>query len=212
MRKSTKALIAVLFATFLFRCSTLAPWQSVPSGQQAEYGRIETDNMLIQFLAFSDDPGICAIAIQNKAVDYPARYAFILDEAGREALRGAFDKYERWKGIAQENQTEISKTITTLDLQQVYNRDGGGWHDAGDREVSIVFRSRVEDNGTQSFSLALKPSPRYSRRWFYRVYGGDSLVLSDDQAITFSDFLSENALKAGYEKAKKKQDVINMFN
>ena len=42
--------------------------------------------------------------------------------------------------------------------------------------------------------------------------GGDSLVLTDDQAITFSDFLSEDSLKGGYEKAKKKKHVINMFN
>ena len=211
MKETVLVLCVTFLGSLLADCSTLSPWQSVPSGQQAEYGRIETDSVLIQFLAFSDDAGICAITIQNKAGDYPARYAFILDEPGREAMRGAFEKYERWKGIAQENQTEITKTITTLELQQVYDRDGG-WHDAGDREVSIVFGSRLEDNGTQSFSLALRPSPRYWRRTFYRVYGGDSLVLTDDQAITFSDSLSEDALKGGYEKAKKKQDVINMFN
>jgi hypothetical protein len=107
--------------------------------------------------------------------------------------------------------TRPKSPTTTLDLQQAYNRDGGR-HDADDREVSIVYRSRIEDNGTQSFSLALKPSPRYLRRSFCRVYGRDSLVLTDDQAITFSDLLSEDSLKRGYEKAKKKEDVINMFN
>jgi hypothetical protein len=85
----------------------------------------------------------------------------------------------------------------------------GGWRDAGHREILLLFASSIDDNGKQSFSLELKP---YVWRGFYRVYGRDSLVLSDDQAITFSDLLSEDALKDGYQKAKKKQDVINMFN
>ena len=93
----------------------------------------------------------------------------------------------------------------------MYYQDGE-WHDAGDRDISLVFTSRIDDNGNQSFFLTLKPSPVFLLRAFFIVYGRDSLVLSDDQAITFSDMLQEDAVDKGYEKAKKKQDVIDMFN
>ncbi len=211
MTKPMMALAAAAFVAALAGCGTMPPWKSVPSGQQAEYGRIETDKDLIQFLAFSDDPGISVVAIQNKAYRYPTRYALLLDGPARDAMRAAFEKYENWKGIAQENQTQISKTISTLELQQMYYQDGE-WHDAGDREISLVFTSRVDDNGNQSFFLTLRPSPVFMLRAFFLVYGRDSLVLTDDQALTFSDLLREDAVDGGYEKAKKKQDVIDMFN
>jgi len=211
MKKPMLALAAAACAVLLAGCGTLPPWKSVPSGQQAEYGRIETNKDLIQFLAFSDDPGISVIAIQNKAYRYPSRYALVLDAGAREAMRAAFEKYESWKGIAQENQTEISKTITTMDVTQLYYQDGD-WHDAGDREISLIFTSRIDDNGTQGFYLTLRPSPVFMMRAFFLVYGRDSLILSDDEALTFSDLLQEDAVNRGFEKAKKKQDVINMFN
>ena len=211
MTKPMMALVAGIFAAALAGCGTMPPWKSVPSGQQAEYGRIETNRDLIQFLAFSDDPGISVIAIQNKAYRYPTRYAILLDGGSRGDLRAAFEKYETWKGIAQENQTQISKTITTLELPQMYYQDGN-WHDAGDRDISLVFTSRIADNGDQSFFMTLKPSPVFMLRAFFLVYGRDSLVLNDDQTMTFSDMLQEEAVNAGYEKAKKKQDVIDMFN
>jgi len=211
MTKPMMALVAAAFVAALAGCGTMPPWKSVPSGQQAEYGRIETDKDLIQFLAFSDDPGISVVAIQNKAYRYPTRYALLLDGPARDAMRAAFEKYENWKGIAQENQTQITKTISTLELQQMYYQDGE-WHDAGDREISLVFTSRVDDNGSQSFFLTLRPSPVFMLRAFFLVYGRDSLVLTDDQALTFSDLLREDAVDGGYEKAKKKQDVIDMFN
>jgi hypothetical protein len=205
MKKLMETLAVVAFVVLLSGCWTLS---SVPSGQEAEYGRIETDNDLIQFLAFSDDPNTCAMAIQDKQSQYPARYALVLDGPAREAMRAALAKYESWKGLAQENQTAITKTITKLELQQMYYQREG-WRDAGDREISLLFASSIDDNGNQSFSLELKS---YVWRGFYRGYGRDSLLLSDDQAITFSDLLSEDALKDGYQKAKKKQDVINQFN
>ncbi len=211
MRKLLMALAAAGLVAGLAACSGLPPWKSVPSGQQAEYGRIETSKDLIQFLAFSDDPGISVVAIQNKAYRYPTRYAILLDGGAREDMRAAFEKYESWKGIAQENQTQITKTITTLELQQMYYQDGE-WHDAGDRDISLIFTSRIDDNGNQSFFLTLKPSPVFLLRAFFVVYGRDSLVLTDDEAITFSDMLQEDAVDKGYEKAKKKQDVIDMFN
>ena len=205
MERLMKTLAAIVVVALLVGCSTLS---GIPSGQQAEYGRVETDTDLIQFLAFSDDQNTCAMAIQNKQSQYPARYAILLDGPAREALLAALAKYENWKGLAQENQTTITKTITQLELQQIYYQHRG-WRDAGDREISLVFTSRIDDNGNQSFSLELKP---YVRGAFYRAYGRDHLVLSDDQAIAFSDLLSEDALKGGYQKAKKKEDVINMFN
>jgi hypothetical protein len=205
------ALSAGVIVAALAGCGTMPPWKSVPSGQQAEYGRIETNRDLIQFLAFSDDPGISVIAIQNKAYRYPTRYAILLDGPARDSMRAAFEKYETWKGIAQENQTQITKTITTLELPQMYYEDGG-WHDAGDRDISLVFTSRIDDNGNQSFFMTLKPSPVFMLRFFFVVYGRDSMVLTDDQTMTFSDMLQEEAVDAGYQKAKKKQDVIDMFN
>jgi len=211
MTKSLKALAALVLVAGLAGCSGMPPWKSVPTGQQSEYGRIETNKDLIQFLAFSDDPGISVIAIQNKAYRYPTRYAILLDGPSRGDMRAAMEKYENWKGIAQSNQTQITKTITTLELPQMYYQDGE-WHDAGDREISLVFTSRVDDNGNQTFFLTLKPSPVFLLRAFYVVYGRDSLVLSDDEAITFTDMLQEDAVDKGYEKAKKKQDVIDMFN
>jgi hypothetical protein len=211
MTKPIMALAAGALVAVLAGCSTLPPWKSVPSGQQAEYGRIETDRDLIQFLAFSDDPGISAIALQNKAYRYPSRYAILLDGPARDSMRAAFEKYENWKGIAQENQTQITKTITTLELPQMYYQDGD-WHDGGDREISLVFTSRIDDSGNQSFFMTLKPSRVFMLRLFYSVYGRDLLVLNDDQAMTFSDMLTDSAVDGGYQKAKKKQDVIEMFN
>lgn len=211
MTRPMMALSAGVIVAALAGCGTMPPWKSVPSGQQAEYGRIETNRDLIQFLAFSDDPGISVIAIQNKAYRYPTRYAILLDGPARDSMRAAFEKYETWKGIAQENQTQITKTITTLELPQMYYEDGG-WHDAGDRDISLVFTSRIDDNGNQSFFMTLKPSPVFMLRFFFVVYGRDSMVLTDDQTMTFSDMLQEEAVDAGYQKAKKKQDVIDMFN
>ena len=91
MEKLMKTLAAVAVVALLVGCSTLS---GIPSGQQAVYGRIETDTDLIQFLAFSDDPNICAMAIQNRQSQYPARYAILLDGPAREALRAALTKYE----------------------------------------------------------------------------------------------------------------------
>jgi hypothetical protein len=212
MRKPMMALAAAgLAALLLAGCTTLPPWKSVPTGQQAEYGRIETARDLIQFLAFSDDPQISVIAIQNKGYRYPARYAILLDQPASAAMRAALEKYENWRNIARENATEITKTITSLELTQMYYQDAG-WHDAGDRAISLVFTSRIDDSGSQQFFLTLRPSPVFMMRAFVLVYGRDSLVLNDDQAKTFGALLQEDALDQGYQKAKKKQDVIDMFN
>ena len=86
-------------------------------------------------------------------------------------MRAALEKYESWKGIAQANQTQITKTISTLELQQMYYQDGE-WHDAGDRDISLVFTSRIDDNGNQSFFLTLKPSPVFMLRAFFLSTGG----------------------------------------
>lgn len=205
------ALAAAALALTLAGCGTMPPWKSVPSGEQAEYGRIETQRDLIQFLAFSDDPGISVIAIQNKGYRYPARYAILFDQPAREALRAALTKYDTWKNIAWENQTEITKEITTLGLEQMYYEDGE-WHDAGDRDLSLVFTARSDATAGMKFYLTLKPSPVFLFRAFFVVYGRDSMILSDDQVRTFSDLMQEDAVNQGYEKAKKKQDVINLFN
>jgi hypothetical protein len=212
MRIPVLGLAAVgLAAIFVASCAILPPWKSVPSGQQAEYGRIETSRDLIQFLAFSDDPGISVIAIQNRAFRYPSRYAILLDGPSRGMFRSALQKYEAWKSIAQENSTQITKTITTMDLTQMYYQDGS-WHDAGGRGISLVFTSRLDDNGSQQFILTLQPSAFFMMRSFFLVYGQDSLVLTDEAAKVFSNMLQEDAVSQGYQKAKKKQDAINMFN
>ena len=70
MKKLMTTLAAVAFVVLLSSCSTLP---NMPSGQQAEYGRVETDRDLVQFIAFSDDPEMYVLAIQNKESQYPAR-------------------------------------------------------------------------------------------------------------------------------------------
>ena len=211
MNKPLMALAAAALTASLAACGTMPPWKSVPTGEQAEYGRIETGKDLIQFLAFSDDPGISVIAIQNKGYRYPSRYAILLDQPARETLRGALEKYQNWKNIAWENQTEITKTITTLSLEQMYYEDKE-WHDAGDRDISLVFTARTDPNGGMRFFLTLKPSPVFMLRAFFLVYGRDSMILNDDQVGTFTEFVQEDAVDQGYQKAKKKEDVINLFN
>lgn len=211
MKTPFVAVAAAAVAFTLAGCGTLPPWKSVPTGEQAEYGRIETSRDLMQFLAFSDDPQISVISIQNKGYRYPSRYAILLDVPAREAVRAALEKYENWRSIANENQTEITKTITTLSVEQMYYQDRE-WHDAGDRDISFVFTSRINPDGTQKFFLTLKPSPVFMMRWFFVVYGRDSMVLGDDEVATFNDLVQEEAVDKGYEKAKKKQDVINLFN
>jgi hypothetical protein len=196
MKGTLFALATAACAVLLASCSTLPPWKSVPTGQQAEYGSVETDTDLIQFIAFSDDEGITALGIKNKEYTSPARYAILLDAPARGALKEACEKYENWKDIAQKNQTEITKTIATLDLTQMYYQEGG-WHDAGDLEISLVFTSTIDDSGTQSISLSLKPSPIYMRRSFFRMYGREPLVLRDDQVKAFSDLLQEDAVNNG---------------
>ncbi len=211
MRTPFLAIAAAGLALSLAGCGTMPPWKSVPTGEQAEYGRIETSRDLLQFLAFSDDPGISVIAIQNKGYRYPARYAILFDQPARDALRSALEKYDTWKNIAWENQTEITKEITTLGLEQMYFEDGG-WHDAGDRDLSLVFTARSDPTAGMKFYLTLKPSSVFMMRPFFVVYGRDSLILSDDEVRTLSDLMQEDAVDQGYQKAKKKQDVINMFN
>lgn len=126
-------------------------------------------------------------------------------------MRGALEKYENWKNIAWENQTEITKTITTLNLEQMYFEDKE-WHDAGDRDLSLVFTARTSPDGGMKFFLTLKPSPVFLLRAFFLVYGRDSMILNDDQVGTFNELMQEDAVDRGYQKAKKKEDVINMFN
>ena len=211
MKKLLVALAAPALVYSLAACGSLPPWQTVPTGQQAEYGRIETPRDLIQFLAFSDDPGISVIAIQNSEYRLPGRYAILLDQPAREAMRAGLAMYENWRSIAQENTTEITKTITTLSLTQMYYRDGG-WHDAGDRDISLVFTSRIDPDGRQQSFLTLRPSPVFMLRAFLLVYGRDSLILNDDQVGAFTEVMQEDAVDRGYQKARKKQDVIDLFH
>ena len=211
MKKALSVALVALFASLLAACSTLAPWKSVPSGQQSEYGRIVTGRSVIQFISFSDDPGISVLAVQSKSYRSSHRYAILLDGHAREELRAACEKFEKWRDLARANETEITRTIVTLDVTQMYEAERE-WHDAGGREISLVFTSRVDSGGNQKITLTLKPSPVFMFRSLFMVYGRDFLVLDEDQAAQFSDLIQEDAVDSGYQKAKKRQDVIDMFN
>ena len=64
-RKYRGALALVFFSIILGGCSTLPPWSPVPTGQSVVYGQIKESRRGLTFIAFADNPGIVAIAVQN---------------------------------------------------------------------------------------------------------------------------------------------------
>jgi hypothetical protein len=202
MKRLSFAILIGITLALIFGCSTLPPWKPVPTGQSAVYGKIEDTNGLIQFIAFSDDPGIVAIAVGYTFGRFAPQYALLLEGSRRNAVKDALAKYLDWAGLAAENRVEITKEITTTVLPQML-RSGNSWQAEGTRELAFTFVSRFDRSGAQRISLVVRSSAFLS--------GRDQLVLNDQQAREFNSLLQDDAVENGYAEAKKKQDTIDMF-
>ena len=202
MKRPLFAILSVLALVLIIGCSTLPPWKSVPTGQSAVYGKIEAKNGMIQFIAFSDDPGIAAISIGYTFGRYAPQYALIVDRPGRDSMKAALSKYLDWAGLAAENRVEITKEIATTMLPQML-RSGNSWQAEGTRELAFLFVSRFDRSGAQQISLVLRSSSF--------LQGRDQFTLDDQQAREFNSLLQDDAVENGYREARKKQDTIDMF-
>jgi len=194
--------VIVLGSILLAGCTTLPPWKPVPSGSSVVYGQIEDSRRAIAFVAWSDDPGIIAITVENRYGGWSPRYGMIVDQPARITIREALSKYEDWSKLAVENGVELTKEITSVTLPQMFLR-GKGWEAEGERQVTFVFRSSLGDSPTPRTSLVMR-----TRSFFY---GSDQAVLDNDQAADFLRYLDDEEIAMGYQQAKKKQDTLDMF-
>ena len=177
MKRLSFAIFVGISVALIIGCATLPPWKPVPTGQSAVYGKIEDDNGLFQFIAFSDDPGIVAIAVGYSFGRSAPHYALLLDRPGRNAVKAALSKYLEWAGLALENRVEITKEITTTSLPQML-RSGNSWQAEGTRDLGFIFVSRIDASGEQEISLVMRSSSF--------LYGRDQFMLNDQQAREFN--------------------------
>jgi len=192
----------VLGSLLLAGCTTLPPWKPVPTGSSAVYGQIEDSRRAIAFVAYSDDPGIIAITVENRYGGWSPRYGMVVDQPARISIREALAKYEEWSRLAMDNGVEITREITSVTLPQMFPRNKG-WEAEGERQVTFVFNSRLGDSSTTRTSLVIR-----TKSFFY---GSDQAVLNNDQVAEFSRYLEEEEIAVGYRQAKKKQDTLDMF-
>lgn len=96
------------------------------TGQSVVYGQIQDSRRAISFIAFADDPGIVAIAVENLFGGFTPRYGMIADQPARASMREAIAKYQEWSKLAQANRVEITREISTVSLTQMFRR-GEGW-------------------------------------------------------------------------------------
>ena len=199
-----KALLAViaLGSVLLAGCSTLPPWKATPTGSSVVYGQIEDSRRAIAFLAWSDDPGIITITVENRYGGWSPRYGMVVDQPARVSLREALAKYQEWSRLAVDNGVEITREITSVTLPQMFLRSKG-WEAEGERQVTFVFNSRLGDSSTPRTSLVMR-----TKSFFY---GSDQAVLNNDQVADFSRYLDDEEIAAGYHQARKKQDTLDMF-
>jgi hypothetical protein len=197
-----KWLVMILPAILLAGCSTLPPWSPVPTGQSVVYGQIQDSRRGLTFIAFADNPGIIAIAVQNLFGSAAPRYGMIADEPARASIRGAVAKFEEWRKLAMDNQVEITREITTVDLAQMFPRDSG-WDAEGTRQVNFVFSARRESADRLRITLVLKTSAIFSV--------SDQIVLNPDQAADLGRYVDKEEVDNGYAEARKKQNALNMF-
>lgn len=202
MKMKSLLVVIVLGSVLLVSCATLPPWKPVPSGSSVVYGQIEDSRRAIGFLAWSDDPGIIAITMENHFGGWSPRYGMIVDQPARTSIREALAKYEDWSKLAVDNGVEITREITSVTLPQMFLRSKG-WEAEGEREVTFVFNSRLGDSSTPRTSLVMR-----TKSFFY---GSDQAVLSNDQVADFSRYLDDEEIGMGYRQARKKQDTLDMF-
>jgi hypothetical protein len=192
----------LVFFAVLAGCSTLPPWKPVPTGQAVVYGQIEDSRRSLAFIAFGQDPGIVALAVENRFGGFTPRYGMIVDEPARTSMLEAVAKFQEWSRLAVDNQVEITREISTITLPQMFRR-GDAWEAEGSRDVTFVFSSRLDQSGSPRISLVMRTSSFF--------YGVDQFVLNDQQAADLGKYLSTDEVNAGYQQAKKKQDTLDMF-
>lgn len=202
MRIKAPLVVVSLAIALLAACSTLPPWKQVPTGSSVVYGQIEDSRRAISFLAWSDDPGIIAITMENRFGGWSPRYGMVVDQPARAAMREALAKYDDWSKLAQENGVEITREINSVTLPQMFYRSKG-WEAEGERQVTFVFRSTLGDSSTPRTTLLIR-----TKSFFY---GSDQATLSNDQAADFARYLEDEEISMGYQQAKKKQDTLDMF-
>ena len=202
MRMKVPLVVIALCSILLAACATLPPWKPVPTGSSVVYGQIEDARRAIAFVAWSDDPGIIAITMENRFGGWYPRYGLIVDEPARNSIKEALAKYEEWSKLAVDNSVEITREITSVTLPQMFYRSSG-WEAEGERQVTFVFRSSLGDSSTPRTSLVVRT------RSFW--YGSDQAVLSSDQAGDFARYLGDDEIAMGYQQAKKKQDTLDLF-
>ena len=194
--------VIVLGSLLLVGCSTLPPWKPVPTGSSVVYGQIEDSRRALAFLAWSDDPGIITITVENRFGGWSPRYGMVVDQPARTSMREALAKYDEWSKLAVDNGVEITREITTVTLPQMFLR-GKGWEAEGERQVTFVFSSRLGDSSTPRTTLVIR-----TKSFFY---GSDQAVLSNDQVADFTRYLEDEEIAMGYHQARKKQDTLDMF-
>jgi hypothetical protein len=192
----------VLFPLLVAGCTTLPPWKPVPTGQSVVYGQIQDSRRALAFLAFAGDPGIVAITVDNVFGGFNPRYGMIADEPARASIREAIAKFQDWSKLAEANQVEITREISTVTLPQMFRR-GDGWEAEGQRDVTFIFNSRLGQSADPRITLVMRTSSFF--------YGVDQVALNDQQAADFSKYMENDATDAGYQQAKKKQDTLDMF-
>ena len=197
-----KVLSPVLFSLLLAACSSLPPWSPVPTGQSVVYGQIKDSRRGLTFIAFADNPGIVAIAVQNLFGGAAPRYAMIADEPARKSIREAVGKFQEWSKLATDNQVEVTREIRTIDMAQMFPR-GAGWEAEGTREVAFVFSARQEASSVMRITLVMKMSAIFS--------GTDQIVLNPDQAADLGRYVDKDEVDAGYAQARKKQSALDLF-
>jgi hypothetical protein len=197
-----KTFLFVLFPLLVAGCTTLPPWKPVPTGQSVVYGQIQDSRRALAFLAFAGDPGIVAITVDNVFGGFNPRYGMIADEPARASIREAIAKFQDWSKLAEANQVEITREISTVTLPQMFRR-GDGWEAEGQRDVTFIFNSRLGQSADPRITLVMRTSSFF--------YGVDQVALNDQQAADFSKYMENDATDAGYQQAKKKQDTLDMF-
>ncbi len=203
MRSPRSAVLLALFPLVLAGCSTLPPWNPVPTGQTSVYGKIQTDTSTLSFISFSGNPGVVAISVEYNFGRYAPRYALIADGPARAAIEEICTKYFEWQKLALDNHVEITKEIRTLTLAQMYP-SGSGWEPGSNRDLRFVFSARNDADGSPHTTLRVR-----SRSFFD---GSDQFVLDDQQVRDLADSLQDSAVASGFEAAKKRQDTLDMFN
>ena len=201
-RKYRGALALIFFSIVLAGCSTLPPWSPVPTGQSVVYGQIKESRRGLTFIAFADNPGIVAIAVQNLFAGATPRYAMIADEPARASIREAVAKFQEWSKLATDNQVEVTREIKTIDMAQMFPR-GAGWDAEGTRQVTFVFSARREAEDTVRITLILKTSAVFS--------GSDQILLNPNQAADLGRYVDKEEVDAGYTQARNKQNALDMF-